>query len=638
MNSILAAQRFLFRLTILTAIVSTLVIIPQSASAQDDAGASPAQADVPPPPSPRPPQPATAAIESAEEVESADPGYEVLLQGPVHEAFAAPIDIDLSDSARLYSQAPPDSIDEQPPEDKPPDDGSVWIPGYWSWSDDANKYVWVSGFYRRAPPGRVWVEGYWSRNDSGYRWTSGYWARAQASDEGERLLPVPPESIDNGPSSPPPGEDFFWLPGQWNYVDDDYQWRSGYWTQCYEDWIWHPDCYVDTPQGCVFVDGYWDRLPPQRGQLFAPVDFYSPVYLQPSYVYRPCYPLADPASILLHLFVRRGFRNFFWGDFYGPRYASLGFRPWYDFGFGLGPVAPWIRYYDWRYRRRGIDFVGSMRRYDSLYRGNPSLRPPKSFKVNHHVGLTGKATRSVAGVTGGQARTFDAYVRGKVGGQAVKRVSTTSAGFGKPSAGQPAAIRGIGSSTARRSGATSSRSGLGRGSRGSIRSGALASGAPRFGPPASGALGSGAKTPRSFGVPGSSGSRLPSNPQGRSSLPAMSSAARTSGLRALDSRSSLSRSSGSRGLSPPGNAGSERGPSFRSGPSVQASPSLGRGRSIGRSSSFGGGPSFGRGSSSAMRGQGSFKSPGRSGSGGGSLKSSGRGKIGGGSRGKGRGK
>ena len=67
------------------------------------------------------------------------------MQGPIHEAFAAPAESDRSEDATLRDQKPPENIDEQPPEVTDLPKGSVWVPGYWSWSDDVDKYVWVSG-------------------------------------------------------------------------------------------------------------------------------------------------------------------------------------------------------------------------------------------------------------------------------------------------------------------------------------------------------------------------------------------------------------------------------------------------------------------------------------------------------------
>jgi hypothetical protein len=61
---------------------------------------------------------------------------------------------------------------EQPP---CPEDGYIWTPGYWSYTDDAG-YFWVPGTWVPAPtPGYLWTPGYWGWNNGVYVWNSGYW-------------------------------------------------------------------------------------------------------------------------------------------------------------------------------------------------------------------------------------------------------------------------------------------------------------------------------------------------------------------------------------------------------------------------------------------------------------------------------
>ncbi len=564
---------------------------------------------VPAPPAPQPPlapqtppglpapaistDPGDLAAQEADA--SNDLGYQPILQGPVHEAFAMPVDGDVTDAVQVRSQPPPKPIDEQPPQDKPSGERVTWISGYWSWSEEANKYVWVSGLYRNVPPGRSWVSGYWSETSEGYRWTSGYWTQAGASEASAEYLPAPPQSIDNGPSVPPPSDDHFWLPGQWEYVGGQYQWRSGYWTQHYEGWVWQPACYNDTPNGFVYVNGYWDVLPTDRGQLYAPVDFYSPAYLEPNYVYRPRYPLADAADLLLHLFVRPGYRHYYYGDFYGPSYASLGFRPWYDVGFGLSFFSPWNRYYDWNYRHSGIDFYGSMNRYKEHYRANPSQRPPKSYG--------GASQRQHS-----RSRSFDDYVRSDVGGRPVRTVSRGHSGR----ASQPSAGSITGSQATRSSGSHGVKSSIGSTQR------AMPSHGSTF-----------SRSPRSIGSSASAGPHRVSGSGSGQAFASPSMAGRTSVDRTPGNRGSTRQSTDSRvpfsGSTP--TAGSiSRGPSFsgrsstfqrgsspqfgssigRSGPSSHGSPSISHGN---RSSQ--GSPSF-RSSSpfpsgSALRGGSSIQ-------------------------------
>ena len=70
--------------------------------------------------------------------------------------------------------APPElPVYEQPPI---PDNGYLWTPGYWAWSDDEQGYYWVPGTWVPAPqPGFLWTPGYWGRNDGAFVWNEGYW-------------------------------------------------------------------------------------------------------------------------------------------------------------------------------------------------------------------------------------------------------------------------------------------------------------------------------------------------------------------------------------------------------------------------------------------------------------------------------
>src|SRR6266436_5157285 len=92
----------------------------------------------------------------AEEQPASQQGVEVLARGPVHEAYAEPVDAQPAPSPIIRKQ-PPDPIAELPPDQKPEGDNVQWLPGYWAWDDDRSDYIWVSGFWRQPPPGRQWV-------------------------------------------------------------------------------------------------------------------------------------------------------------------------------------------------------------------------------------------------------------------------------------------------------------------------------------------------------------------------------------------------------------------------------------------------------------------------------------------------
>src|SRR5450756_122316 len=115
-------------------------------------------------------------------------GATVLTRGPVHEAFAGVVTFS-PEPGIVVTKAPPEAIEELPPEERPEGDNVTWIPGYWAWDDERNDYLWVSGTWRALPPGRAWMAGYWGKTPQGYQWTSGYWADATAQDT--TYLPAP---------------------------------------------------------------------------------------------------------------------------------------------------------------------------------------------------------------------------------------------------------------------------------------------------------------------------------------------------------------------------------------------------------------------------------------------------------------
>src|SRR5437016_4275168 len=88
-------------------------------------------------------------------------GVEVLARGPVHEAYAGPVDTSRPQATPVVPKQPPAPLDEMPPDQKPAGEGVQWIPGYWGWDDERSDFIWVSGFWRVAPPGRQWMPGHW---------------------------------------------------------------------------------------------------------------------------------------------------------------------------------------------------------------------------------------------------------------------------------------------------------------------------------------------------------------------------------------------------------------------------------------------------------------------------------------------
>jgi hypothetical protein len=314
-------------------------------------------------------------------------GIETLTHGPIHEAFAAPTNVDPTPGP-LVAKQPPAAIEEEPPALKA--EGAVWIPGYWEWDDEMKDFIWVSGNWRVPPPGMRWVPTYWVEAEDGWRRVPGFWISADAGELEYRE--TPPESLEAGPSGPAPSEDHFWIPGTWNYHDTGFRWRTGYWSPYQANWVWCPARWVWTPAGCVYTAGFWDRRVPYRGWPFAPIRFRTALYLNPGFVYRPWCAIPTD-NLFVHLWYRPQFHCYYFGDYYGPRYT--GWIPWYRLGWGdhrrhYDPLVAWCRTH---YRRQGIDYINRIDGWHRHFAAREDLRPPRTWR--EQVNLTGRADGDV---------------------------------------------------------------------------------------------------------------------------------------------------------------------------------------------------------------------------------------------------
>lgn len=279
---------------------------------------------------------------------------EPLAQGPIHEAFAELIPFNSTAPENLVTKAPPAAVEELPPAVRPEGRNVQWIPGYWDWSDERSDFIWISGVWRDSPPGKRWVPGYWAQMDGGYQWTSGMWVDQDA--ESLRYLPHPPDTLDEGPTTEAPGDNYFWIPGCWQWRTSRYLWQPGFWSQGYNNWVWTPSHYRYTPRGSVYCGGYWDYTLGRRGWLFAPVAFRGGYYNR-GYYYTPR-NLVDAALLTGALFVGPNYRHYYYGDYYGRR----GFEPWFAYHLGRRGYDPFFAYDSWRYGSRNRDW------YDRLAR------------------------------------------------------------------------------------------------------------------------------------------------------------------------------------------------------------------------------------------------------------------------------
>jgi WXXGXW repeat (2 copies) len=182
-------------------------------------------------------------------------------RGLVHEALVTRSD--QTGMLRSFSEQPPAQVNEvSPPQ---PAGGLVWIQGYWAWGSDISDWVWVSGIWRNPPPGRGWIRGFWRELNEGWVWIPGFWSD-RPIDEVQFIAATPPDSVEEEVPSPP-GDDFFWMPGYWEY-GDDYVWLGGGWERLDSNWVLTPARYTWRPGGFIFVDSYWDWPLEARGVAY----------------------------------------------------------------------------------------------------------------------------------------------------------------------------------------------------------------------------------------------------------------------------------------------------------------------------------------------------------------------------------
>jgi hypothetical protein len=251
---------------------------------------------------------------------------EVLSRGPVHEAFAEPVVLQLQ-TGLIAPQQPPPNIEEVPPAEKPQGSQFVWIPGYWSWDADRSNYIWVSACWRAAPPRMSWVPGYWAQASGGWEWIAGYWATAGAKEI--VYLPAPPAIEDVEPVTIQSSPDMIWVPPCMYWSNGRYIRRAGYWLTAQPNWIWVPSHYVVTPRGYIFAEGHWDYSLERRGVLFAPVYFPAPVYLRTGFTFSPGI-VVDVSLLQVSLFSYPRYSHYYFGDYYDSVYLSIGIFPWFE--------------------------------------------------------------------------------------------------------------------------------------------------------------------------------------------------------------------------------------------------------------------------------------------------------------------
>jgi hypothetical protein len=210
----------------------------------------------------------------------------VATSGPVHEAFASAKPTSL-EPPPLVEKAPPRPLEEEIPNEKPEGENVQWIPGYWEYDGEANKFVWVSGVWRIPPPGRQWASGYWSEVDGQWRRQPGFWAAFNEDGKAQELIyyPKPPEPKGENQAEAPPNKVF--APGSWTYGAGGYTWSAGQYINAAPGWYWTAASYSWTPAGYTYTRGYWDYSYVRRGLVYAPVVLPATVRNVTNYYYRP---------------------------------------------------------------------------------------------------------------------------------------------------------------------------------------------------------------------------------------------------------------------------------------------------------------------------------------------------------------
>jgi hypothetical protein len=323
---------------------------------------------------------AAAAFSQPQPSNGDEPGAQVLTRGPVHEAFAGLVTFN-PEPGVVVSKAPPEPIEEMPPDARPEGEDVTWIPGYWAWDDERNDFLWVSGTWRDLPPGREWIAGYWAQTPQGYQWTSGYWSDSRHQET--TYLPPPPASVEAGPNIQAPSEEYGWSPGYWAWTQDRYAWSPGYWQKYRPDWVWIPAQYVWTPRGHIFIGGYWDHPVEHRGVIFAPVYFEPAYYARHDYYYSP--RIVISLSVFSgDLFLRPRYHHYYFGDYYGDHYDHGGFYASFSFGSHYRGYDPIYSHHRWEHRGdREWEHHASNSYQDR--RDHESSRPPRTWAEQRNI-------------------------------------------------------------------------------------------------------------------------------------------------------------------------------------------------------------------------------------------------------------
>lgn len=298
---------------------------------------------------------------------------EVLLSGPLHEAFAHHHVLGEVKGV-LAPTAPPVPLTELLPQLPKSAEGFSWISGYWHFNDLTGGFEWISGTYRQTPHGRKWMSGLWQKVEGGYLRTPGAWV-PESLDIGQvQLLPHLPGSVTHEAVDLREAKGKLRLPGQWMHKDGEYAWQKGRWITGSEDWVWTPARHVVTEKGTFLVDGFWDHPFAKRGFLFAPLK------LKPGESSGTVYHLAQtvmiPERMMLHLFSREGHHGYLFGNFYDSSFVDHGLLPWFQ----TGGHDHLLAFEAARVAEHGVDIFSRLENWHHYFLTHPESRPPRTLR------------------------------------------------------------------------------------------------------------------------------------------------------------------------------------------------------------------------------------------------------------------
>lgn len=305
--------------------------------------------------------------------------FDTLLSGPVHEAFMQPFN-GTAASGVVVQATPPKPLREIAPRFIPQGDDIQWIPGYWSAMPGQNgdsQFVWVSGTFRRMPPGRKWMSGGWVQVADGHQWTPGAWVPEDFSVQSSVVDATPTAIADLGPVGEAPSANHMWVPPQHVLNDGQIVVQDGFWSEGNQNWVWTPARLIPTANGVIPVSGYWDHTISRRGQLFAPARFQNLSQIDSNVPFSPGVAL-DAERIALHLFVDPQSQQFLFGDFYGEQFTDLGITPWYQPAERLGGYDPILGFHARRMSRNGAQLTQRLRSWNQYFTGQVDARPPRT--------------------------------------------------------------------------------------------------------------------------------------------------------------------------------------------------------------------------------------------------------------------